>query len=85
MVIRQTLVIRKPSDLQYQIAYDYQKIGTCRIDEAREILKQAKDKLSERNTNVKIADGWDTLEEYLGDDLVDGPDEVAKIRKTESI
>lgn len=49
-------------------------------------MKQAKNKLSERNTHVKIADkyGWDTLEEYLGDDLVDGPDEVAKLRKAES-
>lgn len=49
-------------------------------------MKQAKDKLLERNTHVKIADkyGWDTLEGYLGDDLVDGPDEVAKLRKAES-
>lgn len=49
-------------------------------------MKQAKNKLSERNTHVKIANkyGWDTLEEYLGDDLVDGPDEVAKLRKAES-
>lgn len=37
-----------------------------RIEDAREILKQAKNKLSERNTHVKIADkyGWYTLEEY---------------------
>lgn len=66
---------------ELQLADDYLRIG--RIADAREILKQAKNKLSERNTQVKIADkcGWDTLEEYLGDDLVDGPDEVAKLRK----
>lgn len=60
------------------------RLGT--IEDAREGLKQAKNKLSERNTHVKIADkyGWDTLEEYLGDDLVNGPDEVAKLRKAES-
>lgn len=35
-------------------------------------MKQAKNKLSEHNTHVNTADkcGWDTLEEYLGDDLV---------------
>lgn len=66
---------------ELQLADDYLRIG--RIADAREILKQAKNKLSERNTQVKIADkcGWDTLKEYLGDDLVDGPDEVAKLRK----
>lgn len=69
---------------ELQLADDYLRIG--RIEDARKILKQAKNKLSERNTHVKIADkyGWDTLEEYLGDDLVDGPDEVAKLRKAES-
>lgn len=58
---------------ELQLADDYLRIG--RIEDAREILKQAKNKFSERNTHVKIADkyGWDTLEEYLGDDLVDGP------------
>lgn len=81
--IRRKLVIQNLSELQ--LADDYQRIGTCRIEDAREILKQAKDRLSEGNSNVKIADGWDTLEEYLGDDLIDGPDEVAKLRKTESI
>lgn len=49
-------------------------------------MKQAKNKLSEHNTHVKIADkcGCDTLEECLGDDLVDGPYEVTKLRKEES-
>lgn len=69
---------------ELQLADDYLRIG--RIEDVREILKQAKTKLSERNTHVKIADkyGWDTLEEYLGNDPVDGPDEVAKLRKAES-
>lgn len=69
---------------ELQLADDYLRIG--RIEDASEILKQAKNKLSERNTHVKIVDkyGWDTLEEYLGDDLIDGPDEVAKLRKAES-
>lgn len=46
-------------------------------------MKQAKNKLSEHNTHVKIADkcGWDTLEEYLGDDLVDGPYDIAQERR----
>lgn len=70
--------------LELQIADDYLRIR--RIEDAREILKQAKNKLSERNTHVKISEmyGWDTLEEYLGNDLVDGPDEVAKLGKAES-
>lgn len=39
--------------------------------------------LVERNTHLRIADkyGWDTLEEYVGDSLVDGPDEATKLRK----
>lgn len=39
----------------------------------------------ECNIYVKIIDkyGWDMLEEYLGDDFVDGFDEVVKFRKVE--
>lgn len=35
---------------------------------------------------MRIADkyGWDTLEEYVGDSLVDGLDEAIKLRMTES-
>lgn len=35
---------------------------------------------------MRIVDkyGWDTLEEYVGDSLVDGPDEATKLRKAES-
>lgn len=35
---------------------------------------------------MRIADkyGWDTQEEYVGDSLVDGPNEANKLRKAES-
>lgn len=48
--------------------------------------KSTREKLAERNTHVQIADkyGRDTLEEYVGDSLVSGPDEATKLRKTES-
>lgn len=54
-----------------------------RIEDTREILKSTREKLVERNTHVRITDkyGWDTLEEYVGDNLVDGPDEATKLRK----
>lgn len=63
---------------------EYLKFG--RTEDAREILKSTREKLVERNTHVRIADkyGWETLEEYVGDSLVDGPDEATKLRKAES-
>lgn len=63
---------------------EYLKFGGT--EDAREILKSTREKLVERNTHVRIADkyGWDTLEEYVGDSLVDGPDEATKLRKAES-
>lgn len=35
---------------------------------------------------MRIADmyGWDTLEEYIGNSLVDSPDEATKLRNAES-
>lgn len=35
---------------------------------------------------MRIADmyGWDTLEEYIGNSLVDGPNEATKLRNAES-
>ena len=66
------------------LAEDYLRI--CRLEDAREVIKQTKGSLAERNRHVKIADnyGRDTLEEYMGNDLVNGPDETAKLRKAES-
>ena len=42
--------------------------------------------LIERNRHVKIADkyGWDTLDEYLGNDLVYGPDDTARITSAQT-
>jgi hypothetical protein len=69
---------------EIELAEDYLRFA--RIEEAREVLKQTKDSLRERNTHVKIADkyGWDTLEEYVGDDFVTGSDEREKLRRAES-
>lgn len=63
---------------------EYLKFG--RTEDAREIFKSTREMLVERNTHLRIADkyGWDTLEEYVGDSLVDGPDEATKLRKAES-
>lgn len=46
---------------------------------------QVKNKLLEYNIYVKIVDkcGWDMLEEYLGDDFVDGLYGVIQFRKGE--
>lgn len=60
---------------------EYLKFG--RTEDARKILKSTREMFVERNTHLRIADkyGWDTLEEYVGDSLVDGPDEATKLRK----
>lgn len=60
---------------------EYLKFG--RTEDAREILKSTREMLVERNTHLRIVNkyGWDTLEEYVGDSLVDGPDEATKLRK----
>lgn len=67
---------RKINELE--LVYKYLKFG--RIENAREIPKSIREKLFERNTHVRIADkyGWDTLEEYVGDSLVYGSDELWK-------
>lgn len=66
-----------------ELVDEYLNFG--RIEDAREILKSTREKLVERNTQVRIADkyGWDTLEEYVGDSLVDGPDEATKLLSLE--
>lgn len=52
----------------------------------REVIKETKGSLAERNRHVKIADkyGWDTLDEYLGNDLVYYPDDSARITSAQT-
>ena len=52
-------------------------------DEAASLLEQGMNLLIEKQEHIKIADkyGWDTLDHYIEDDIVDGEDKRKKLAR----
>jgi hypothetical protein len=57
-------------------------IQDCNFQKAREVIKEEKAALLHRNKILKIADrqGWDTVHEYLDDQLEDDTEDATKLR-----
>ncbi|CAG2221670.1 unnamed protein product [Mytilus edulis] len=76
------------SDIDYEVSRIKRAAEREDYSKVRDICSDIRDKIHKRNKCIKIADkspaGWDTVREYMSDDLASDSEDEKKIRSAET-